>query len=230
MNELLTRNEFKKQVFQRERNTCAFCSLPAVDAHHIIERRLWTDGGFYLNNGVAVCAEHHIECEKTNISIEHVREVCGIKKPIIPEHLYSDQIYDKWGNIILPNGTRLKGELFHDESVQKILSDWLHVFTNLVKYPRTYHLPFSKNMNEDDRMLSSMDSFKDKRVVVTVKMDGENTTMYNDYIHARSLDSQSNITRSWVKNFWSNIKSDIPAGYRICGENLFAKHKNGLIF
>ena len=224
MNELLTRNEFKKQVFQRERNTCAFCSLPAVDAHHIIERRLWTDGGFYLNNGVAVCAEHHIECEKTNISIEQVREVCGIKKPIIPEHLYSDQIYDKWGNIILPNGTRLKGELFHDESVQKILSDWLHVFTNLVKYPRTYHLPFSKNMNEDDRMLSSMDSFKDKRVVVTVKMDGENTTMYNDYIHARSLDSQSNITRSWVKNFWSNIKSDIPAGYRICGENLFAKH------
>lgn len=42
---LLTRDNFREAVFARDNNTCVFCSLPAKDAHHIIERRLWKDGG-----------------------------------------------------------------------------------------------------------------------------------------------------------------------------------------
>jgi hypothetical protein len=30
--------------------------------------------------------------------LEQVREACGIRKAVIPAHLYDDQVYDKWGN------------------------------------------------------------------------------------------------------------------------------------
>lgn len=223
---LLTRDEFREGTFARDKNKCVFCEKPAVDAHHILERRLWPDSGYYLANGASVCAEHHIKCEETTISVEDVRRACGITKPIIPPHLYSDQEYDKWGNPILPNGQRLKGDLFFDESVQKILGQGkvLDQFTHYVKYPRTYHLPWSEGMNDDDRMHTNMPAFENKRVIATIKMDGENTTMYRDYIHARSIDGRNHESRNWVKNYWSQICGDIPEGWRICGENLFAKH------
>ena len=223
---LLSRDEFREGVFKRDDYKCVFCQEKAVDAHHIMERRLWPNGGYYLNNGASVCEEHHLECETTEISLEEVREACGITKPVIPPHLYMDHQYDKWGNPILPNGLRLKGELFYDESVQKILAKggFLHLFTNYVKYPRTHHLPWSEGLNEDDRVIENLDGLKGKRVVVTKKMDGENTSMYTDYIHARSIDSRNHPSRNWVKNFWSQISGDIPEGWRICGENLFAEH------
>jgi hypothetical protein len=55
-------------------------------------------------------------------------------------------------------------------------------------------------------------------------MDGENTTMYSDYIHARSLDYSPHDSRDRVKAMWANIAHDIPDGWRVCGENLFAEH------
>lgn len=226
MSKLLSRNEFKGSVFSRDNDTCVFCNRPAKDAHHIIERRLWPDSGYYLDNGASVCAEHHLECEMTIRSVEEIREACGIKKKIIPPHLYNDVIYDKWANILLPNGSRLKGELFSDSSVQKILrrGGVLEDFVDHIKYPRTYHLPWSLGMHSDDRMMLSIEQFKNQRVIVTEKFDGENTTMYNDHIHARSVDSRNHPSRNWVKNFWSSIAHDIPEGYRVCGENMFAEH------
>ena len=223
---LLTRVDFREGVFKRDGHVCVFCDEPAVDAHHIIERRLWPDYGYYLNNGASVCEEHHLACEMTTISVEEVREVCGIEKPVIPPHLYSDQIYDKWGNIVLPNTQRLKGELFFDESVQKILGKGkvLDLFTGYVKYPRTYHLPWSQGMNNDDRMMPNINVFEGKRVIVTEKLDGENTTMYSDHIHARSVDSKGHESRNWVKNFWSNFNFEIPKDWRVCGENMFSEH------
>lgn len=226
MHILLSRDAFREAVFARDEHTCVFCLRPAVDAHHIIERRLWPDGGYYLANGASVCEQHHMECETTEISVEDVRHACGITKIIVPPHLYADQPYDKWGNPVLPNGQRLKGELFFDESVQKVLAlgGVLDLFTHWVKYPRTHHLPWSENVNEDDRVIEAMSAFEGQRVIVTEKMDGENTTLYRDYTHARSIDSRSNETRDWVKQFWSTISADIPEGWRVCGENLYAKH------
>jgi hypothetical protein len=66
--------------------------------------------------------------------------------------------------------------------------------------------------------------FEGKRVIVTKKMDGENTTMYCDHIHARSIDSRGGEDRAWVKQLWANISHNIPQDWRICGENLWAKH------
>lgn len=223
---LLSRDAFREAVFARDNHTCVFCPKTAVDAHHIIERRLFPDSGYYVDNGASVCAEHHIQCETTELSVEDVRSACGITNIIVPPHLYRDQVYDKWGNPIQPNGQRLRGELFYDDSIQKILKQGkkLDLFTNLVKYPRTYHLPWSSGISSDDRILCSIEQFKNKRVIVTTKMDGENTTCYNNYIHARSVDSRNHSSRNWVKHLWSQFSGDIPEGWRICGENLYAKH------
>lgn len=227
--QLLSRDDFRESVFARDNHKCVFCDSPAVDAHHIIERRLWDNGGYLLGNGISVCEVHHLECEMTKISVEDARIAAEITKPVIPEWMYFDQVYDKWGNPILDNGQRLRGELFYDESVQKILKQGgvLDLFTNRVKYPRTYHVFWSEGMHDDDRMLKSMDNFVGKRVIVSTKMDGENANLYSDGIHARSIDGRHHYSRDWVKNFWGSISGDIPENWRICGENLFAKHSIG---
>lgn len=95
---------------------------------------------------------------------------------------------------------------------------------NYIKYPRTFHLPWSPGVSDDDKVLTDLSGFDGKRVVVTMKMDGENTTMYSDHIHARSIDSKGGADRDWVKAFWAGISRDIPENWRICGENLWAKH------
>jgi hypothetical protein len=227
MDKLLTREEFRKQVFKRDNYTCVFCKEPAQDAHHIIERRLWGDSqGYFVNNGASVCGEHHLACERTTLSVEQVRDACKITKPIIPAHLYDDQVYDKWGNIVLPNGQRTKGELFYDHSVQKVLREGgvLDLFTDYVKYPRTSHLPFSSCVSEDDRIIESLDGFIGQRVIVTEKLDGENTSLYTNYYHARSVDSKNHPTRNWAKGLHSNFAHDIPKGWRLCCENVYAQH------
>lgn len=223
---LKSRDHFREGVFQRDNHKCVVCGAPAKDAHHIMERRLFDDGGYYLDNGASLCEPHHLEAEMTTLSCDKIRELAGIKAVILPPHLYPDTQYDKWGNIILENGNRLKGDLFFDESVQKILGmgGVLSLFTHHIKYPRTYHLPWSQNITSDDKIIPSLDVFKGKEVVVTVKMDGENTSMYSDYIHARSINSGPHPSRNWVKAFHNQIAHNIPEAWRVCGENLYAVH------
>lgn len=225
---LLSRDDFRERVFARDGHKCVFCELPAKDAHHILERRLWSDGGYYLENGASVCEKHHIECEQTIISVEDVREAAGIKKIVVPEQFYPDHIYDKWGNPILDAGKRGKGELFFDESVQKVLAEGgvLDSFTLYAKYGRTFHLPHSPGINDDDKALKNYDNFEGKRVVISSKMDGENTTCYSDgHVHARSIDSRGGEDRAWVKKFLiENVCFNLPEGWRVCGENVWAQH------
>lgn len=224
---LLTRDEFRQKVFARDRTTCVVCDAPAQDAHHILERRLFNDGGYYVDNGVSLCGQCHILAEQTIITPNDLRIKGGIQKIVLPEHLYADYEYDKWGNIQNANGSRYKGELFFDGSVQKILKAGgvLGTFLPHIKYPRTYHLPFSTGRTNNDRVLSNYDNFIGKEVIVTVKMDGENTTGYQDsYIHARSLENVGHPSRSWIKKFLSTKLYELPNDWRICGENMFAKH------
>lgn len=224
LQKLLSRDQFREGVFARDGHRCVICKNPAQDAHHILERRLFPDSGYYMDNGASVCGPCHIECEKTNVTCEHLRELIGIKTPVLPPHFYEDIVYDKWGNIVLPDGKRLRGELFFDMSVQKIISEKLPDFVSYIKYPRTWHLPWSENVKKDDRIIDSLDQFIGKRVIITVKMDGENTTLYPDYLHARSINSGSHISRNWVKSFHGKICGSIPEGWRVCAENLYAKH------
>jgi len=223
---LLTRNEFRAGALKRDNNRCVICKAPAQDVHHIIERRLFDDGGYYLENAASLCGQHHIEAERTTLSCDIIREATGISNVVLPPHLYEEYAYDKWGNIIMPNNTRIKGELFYDESVQKILTDGgvLSLFSKYVKHPRIHHVPWSADADPDDRFLDSTEQFVDCEIVVTEKMDGEQTTMYDDHIHARSVDGESHPSQSYVRQLHSRIGYNIPENWRVCGENMYAKH------
>lgn len=99
--------------------------------------------------------------------------------------------------------------------------------SNLIKYPRTMNLPWSESNSSDDVWWTPKDvaqNFNGRQVVMTEKLDGECTTMYRDHIHARSLDSLHHPSRAWVKNLHGTIAHEIPEGYRICGENVYAWH------
>jgi len=223
---VLNRDDFRNGVFERDGYQCVICKEPAVDAHHIMERRLFANGGYFLDNGASLCEKHHLEAEMTTLDCDTIRSAAGITRVILPDHLYTEVEYDKWGNEILKSGERLQGELFNDESVQKILKQGnvLGDFTNRIKYPRTYHLPWSPGMNRDDRMMTDVGIFDGQQVMICEKLDGENTTWYKDHMHARSINTDSHPSRNWVKNLWAQKAYNIPDGWRVCGENLFAKH------
>jgi hypothetical protein len=93
-----------------------------------------------------------------------------------------------------------------------------------IKYPKTFHVPSSLGCTSDDKKLESIDSLEQGLYLITEKMDGENTTMMKDCIYARSLDSNNHPSRNYVKGIWGNISYRIPKNWRICGENLYAKH------
>ena len=69
-----------------------------------------------------------------------------------------------------------------------------------------------------------MDGFETQEVIVLEKLDGENTSLYKDAIHARSLSSGHHPSRTWVKTLQGSMGYRIPEGWRICGENVYACH------
>ncbi|MER6251991.1 RNA ligase family protein [Streptomyces sp. NPDC001584] len=93
-----------------------------------------------------------------------------------------------------------------------------------IHYPRTPHLPWSPGAAADDVRALGLAGLAGREVVVTEKLDGENTTLYADGLHARSLDSAHHPSRAWVKGLQGRIGPGIPAGWRVCGENLYARH------
>ena len=68
--------------------------------------------------------------------------------------------------------------------------------------------------------------FDGKQVVVTEQVDGENTTIYSTgECHARSLDSGGHSSRDYVRGKAREIGcAGLPEGWRLMGENLYAKH------
>ena len=92
------------------------------------------------------------------------------------------------------------------------------------KYPRTPHLPWSPGATSDDVRVFDLSGFEGRRVVATEKLDGENTSLYRDGMHARSIDSRHHPSRDWVKGLQARIGYEIPEGWRLCGENLYARH------
>lgn len=95
---------------------------------------------------------------------------------------------------------------------------------NKIKYPTTYHFEFSEGVSREDKVHKDSSHLQGMEVIVTEKMDGENFSLYNDGIHARSLNYAHHESHNWLKQFYYNISHKIPEHVRICGENLYAKH------
>ena len=100
-----------------------------------------------------------------------------------------------------------------------------------MKYPRTYHLPYSPGATKDDKKLQD-DWFKyyiGEEIVITSKLDGENIHMNQKDCYARSDGAP---TRSpWSRNIWDpndglywKIKQYIGDNETIFGENLYGEH------
>ena len=119
---LLTRDAFRWAVFARANERCVLCGAPATDAHHILDRKLYPDGGYYLGNGAAVCGTCHLDCETTQVNVAAVRAAAGIHQPVLPPGLAEAVDYDKWGNQCWPSGMRPPGPLGQDEGMRRALA------------------------------------------------------------------------------------------------------------
>ena len=100
-----------------------------------------------------------------------------------------------------------------------------------MKYPRTYHLPYSPGATKDDKKLQDnwFSWFMGEEIVITEKLDGENIHMNQKDCYARSDGAP---TRSpWSRNIWDpndglywKIKSLIGSNETLFGENLYGEH------
>src|SRR4051812_8135148 len=106
---LLDRDTFRSAVFERDNYRCVICGNGPhngfrIDAHHIMERRLFTDphqfGGYFLDNGATLCDDGtlnscHLKAEATLISTGEIRKAAGIERVILPDGIYADLPLDK---------------------------------------------------------------------------------------------------------------------------------------
>ena len=100
-----------------------------------------------------------------------------------------------------------------------------------MKYPRTYHLPYSPGATKDDKKLQDgwFENYRGKEIVITEKLDGENIHMTDRDCYARSDGAP---TRSpWSRNIWDGqyglywkIQKYISPNETIFGENLYGEH------
>lgn len=119
--QLLSRDAFREGVLARSSGLCVRCRQPATAAHHIIERHLWSDGGYYLANGAALCDPCHLAAENTSFSVEAVREAAGIETALIPASFDPSVQIDKWGNRVLEGNMRELGPMAGHHGMLKIL-------------------------------------------------------------------------------------------------------------
>ncbi len=92
------------------------------------------------------------------------------------------------------------------------------------KYGRTFHLPTSLSATSDDKIMALVEGLMVTDLLITEKMDGENTTIHCEGTHARSPDSRYHPSRDWLKAFAAGISPQLSTEERIVGENLYAKH------
>jgi len=92
------------------------------------------------------------------------------------------------------------------------------------KYPRTLHWPESETIHADDKTHTDPEFFIGKQVVITEKLDGGNTCLYNGKAYARSTTMEAG--DGWfamVKKHhaWKTTNIDRYAYY---GEDLYGIH------
>lgn len=92
------------------------------------------------------------------------------------------------------------------------------------KYPRTYHFPFSEGAVNDDRIQEEWAELLTKEIVITEKLDGENTCLKANGIYARSHGAVNQ--NPWAKPIWEiwERMGQSLGDLHIFGENLYAIH------
>ncbi len=195
---LLTRDEFRESVLKRDGNQCVICKNPATEVHHVLDRKLYPDGGYYISNGVSVDNDCHKLAEKCVISVEELREAAKIINPVLPPGFKSNVIYDKWGNVADFN----------------------------TKYPRSLHAQISLGTTSDDRFMPDgyVRAFSEMDLILTEKLDGQNVSFNKNGVYARSHAAPTE--HPWDKTMveiWHQIKHDL-GDLELFGESMYAVH------
>lgn len=202
MKTLLKREEFERRVFERDDHKCVICDAPAQDAHHLIERRLWTEPdeaqGYFVENGVSVCGEHHKAAEQDFIPPQAFRQLLDLPT-VLPRALDPDGDYSKWG-VPFKLPTRENA-----------------------KYPSTSYLDISPNQHGGNDVIETS-SFFGFPAVVTLKMDGSNVVLRHDSMGARNGDTAHHRSFDMLKAIHAGIRKRIHPSLEIFCEWLYARH------
>ena len=204
---LLTREQFREQVFRRDENACVVpgCQELAADAHHLIERRLWTapgeQEGYFIDNGASLCEYHHrFGAETCVLQPQVLRMWAGIINVVLPCGWDPSKSYDKWGTVLDPP-TRTR-----------------------IKYPSTPYLPMSPGFEENDINLPDLKPFLNVPLFMTIKLDGSNVQCTREHVAARNGNVADHPSFDMLKAEHARFRWSIPEGVQVFGEWLYAKH------
>jgi hypothetical protein len=96
---------------------------------------------------------------------------------------------------------------------------------NSPKYNRTPHFPWSKGCTNDDKIAEDISSLISKRIVITEKMDGSNTSLEAEGCFARThAGPPTHLSFDGLKALHANIKYKIPSNIQLFGEWCYALH------
>ena len=92
------------------------------------------------------------------------------------------------------------------------------------KYPRTFHFPFSEGATDDDRIQAEWQDILQQELVITEKLDGENTCLKANGVYARSHGAVNR--NPWARpvwDIWERIGHSL-GDLHVFGENMYAVH------
>lgn len=215
------RSQFRENCFERDNHICIvpWCEKDAEDAHHIIERAEWDNGGYFKKNGASVCSHHHKAAEENLIPPQAFWFWLGIDKPKTPEGL--DRHINKWG-------TEFESPPWKEHR-------------DRIKYPSTRHLlplywydsetTAKERMEHDDTGLDNIDDFVGVPLVVTEKIDGGNCMIVSDVdnpVRARNGKRPENTMKPLYRDgglYWrQEVSRKLPDRLQVFGEWVYAKH------
>lgn len=83
------REAFRLAVFTRDGFKCRICGTHGdLDAHHITNRNQMPEGGYVVENGIALCAKHHIDAEDAWCTQQNGKKMPVELAQFSPENLY----------------------------------------------------------------------------------------------------------------------------------------------
>lgn len=93
------------------------------------------------------------------------------------------------------------------------------------KYPRTFHVPWSKGATNDDKIATDLSCVINTDIIITEKIDGSNTSLEAIGCFARTHSGPpTHLSFDGLKALHSTIKYKIPDNCQLFGEWAFAKH------
>lgn len=95
------------------------------------------------------------------------------------------------------------------------------------RYPHTPYFNFSPSVDRDDVRESgyfNISNFINKRLIITIKLDGSNCLMTRDFIAARNAKYATGQSFNYAKQLHATICSKIPENIKVYGEWLYSRH------